>query len=219
MAVPGLARSRRRRSEDVDDVCPREDDAQFEGDLRRVRAIQLSASVSLAGLVLEEVKPLPLIAGHQIVDTPRSGPELGRGGHGKKSPPGKTRRLRRRGSPRTVRAAALCQARSWKPRARTISAMKLSRGGLDSRELQLLLRAEQHIDAALGHSRRLGEPADRQAVQAFDRGQPSGMFQDPFSRPFPRGTTPRRGGLTSFSIQRDPPIRGLAFYTDERTLM
>jgi len=48
-------------------------------------------------------------------------------------------------------------------------------GRVDGRQLQFFLRPEQGVDTALGHARDLGEPADGQAVEPFDRGEPGGL--------------------------------------------
>jgi hypothetical protein len=51
-------------------------------------------------------------------------------------------------------------------------------GGLDGRELEFLLGAEVREQAALAHPHRVGEPRDRQAADALDRGQAGGRIED-----------------------------------------
>src|SRR5262245_64965631 len=51
-------------------------------------------------------------------------------------------------------------------------------GGLDGRELQLLLRAEVRIEPALAHADVRSELADRETSQALDRGEIGGATED-----------------------------------------
>jgi len=53
------------------------------------------------------------------------------------------------------------------------------RGGrVDRGELELLLGLEVRVEAALAHADVVGQPADREAVQALDRGQPGCGVED-----------------------------------------
>ena len=63
-------------------------------------------------------------------------------------------------------------------------------GGLDRGELQLLLRAEVGKDAALAHAHVVGEPTDRQAVEALDRRQLRRRGQDRAAAAFAVGPMP-----------------------------
>jgi len=60
-------------------------------------------------------------------------------------------------------------------------------GGADGRELKFLLGAEQSMHAAFGQAGHLGEPADGQALQAFDRRQLRRLLDDAGPGPLSRG--------------------------------
>ena len=51
-------------------------------------------------------------------------------------------------------------------------------GGVDGRQLELLLGAEVGVEAALAHADVVGEAPDRQALEALDRGQLGSALED-----------------------------------------
>jgi hypothetical protein len=51
-------------------------------------------------------------------------------------------------------------------------------GGVDCRQLELLLRPEVRVEAALAHPDRPGEAADREPVDALDGREASGGVED-----------------------------------------
>ena len=65
---------------------------------------------------------------------------------------------------------------------------------VDGRELELLLRAEVGEQAALAHPRGLGEPADRERLEALLGRERRGGVEDRLARPF------------AFRLQHDRPI-------------
>ena len=83
-----------------------------------------------------------------------------------------------------------------RPRAREERAR-----GVDRRELELLLGAEVGEEAALAHPDRVGQAADREAVDALDRGEPGGLVEDRLRLRSPSLRVLRTGlGLRSVSV-------------------
>ena len=66
---------------------------------------------------------------------------------------------------------------------------------VDRRQLQLLLRAEVRIEAALRHARVLGQAADRKTVEAFDGGELRGRVEDRRAAALAVRAPSFRGGL------------------------
>ena len=58
---------------------------------------------------------------------------------------------------------------------------------VDGRELQVLLRTEVRVDAALAHVEGRGEVPDRQAFEAVDGGEGDGLVDDGVPGPFAVG--------------------------------
>ena len=58
------------------------------------------------------------------------------------------------------------------------SAWKIRPGLVDGRELELLLRAEVGVDAALAHVERVGEVPDREAFETVDGGERHRLAHD-----------------------------------------
>ncbi len=95
----------------------------------------------------------------------------------KKQPPGKTRALDVRQEQLAERLQPL-QAGGLRQRGdddlRRVDVV----GGVDRRELELLLRAEVREEAALAHPDVLRQAPDREPVEPFDGGQPGGGLED-----------------------------------------
>ena len=85
--------------------------------------------------------------------------------------------------------------------------------GLDRRQLQLLLRAEVGEEPALAHPDRVSEPADREPVDALDRGEPRRLLQDRLAACF-AVTAALAGGLNQFL---DKIARPFVYSTHERS--
>ena len=67
------------------------------------------------------------------------------------------------------------------------SAWKIRPGFVHGGELEILLRAEVGVDAALAHVERAGEVADREAFEAVDGGERHGFAHDRFAGAFAVG--------------------------------
>ena len=52
-------------------------------------------------------------------------------------------------------------------------------GGVDRRELELFFRSEEDVNAAFRHSGRGGDPRDRDAGQALERGERRRVLEHP----------------------------------------
>ena len=112
-----------------------------------------------------------------------------------RAPPRPRRRSTRPGTPASRgsggsarRATRGARTRSSGSRAGRITASaKISLGGVDRGELELLLRAEVRVEPALRHADVVGEPADREAVEALDRS---------------RAASPRRGSPRASALRR-----------------
>ena len=63
-------------------------------------------------------------------------------------------------------------------------------GGVDGRELKLLLRTEVGVEAALAHAGGLGEVSDRESLDAFDGRQAGGGVEDGAPAPLAVGAPP-----------------------------
>ena len=87
-----------------------------------------------------------------------------------------------RGSPRRARCRRSTPVGAPSPGS-TTSARKIALGGLDGRELELLLGPEVGEQAALAHPDRVCESADREAVDALDRGQSRCLAEDRLAAP------------------------------------
>ena len=64
--------------------------------------------------------------------------------------------------------------------------------GFDRRDLELLLGAEVGEEAALAHPHRPCQPADREPIDALDRGELSGFTQDRLPAALPVTALPAR---------------------------
>ena len=64
-------------------------------------------------------------------------------------------------------------------------------GGVDRGDLQFFLRAEVGEEAALRHPELVREAADRQPLQAFDRGEVDGVLEDAGAGALPLHATVR----------------------------
>jgi hypothetical protein len=73
--------------------------------------------------------------------------------------------------------------------------------GLHRRELELLLRAEVREEAALGHPHVVGEPCEREPLDALHRREARRVLEDRLARPQPvapsRPRGPAGGGLVA----------------------
>ena len=67
------------------------------------------------------------------------------------------------------------------------SASKIRSASSHGGQLEVLLRAEVGVDAALAHVERAGEVADREALEAVDGGERHGFAHDRFASAFAVG--------------------------------
>ena len=86
-------------------------------------------------------------------------------------------------------------------------------GLVDGRQLQLLLRSEVGVDAALAHLERRGQVADRQAFEAVEGRQRDGLTHDRFAGALPV-EAPLPFGLHVDKIARSVVLSHLESTTD-----
>ena len=77
---------------------------------------------------------------------------------------------------------------------------------VDGRQLEILLRAEVGVDAALAHVQGVGEVADREPFEAVERGQRDGFAHDRFAGALSVGTR------FSFTRHLDKIARSVVLY-------
>ena len=97
----------------------------------------------------------------------------------------------------------------------TTSAMKFVPSGIDGRQLEFFLRTEERMDTALRHAGDLGETADRESVEPFDRCKPRRMLDDPARARSPGARVCL--AVQSLLVCHWPPVLTAPAFQDRRT--
>ena len=151
---------------------------ELEGELLGVLGgVDRALGLRVADRRLELPEPFPDHLHREVAHRPRVCVHLGR--HRGEEAAARDRRRPRRAGGSARRAAAAARGRWVPPSPGSITcSVNRALGRLDRRQLQLLLGAEMGEQAALAHPHRVGQPADREPVDALDRGELCGLAQD-----------------------------------------